>query len=240
MYNLTSPTMIGFIISFLVPLRVGEVVRPVLLARRERLHAGAALATIALERLLDTLTVMILFAVFVLSARGGSLLAAPPGGEAQAAVFLRRGVMAAAAFVLLGLPIVVILVAVPTRVVAFLHPLNPGRRSGALGRAIASIKTFVQGFGALRRARDLVPCLLLSFALWLTIDLSVLLGVKAFGLPLRFTDILLLIVPLALGIVVPTPGGVGPYEFLGQTSLAGFWGVDAARAAAPPGTLHAA
>jgi glycosyltransferase 2 family protein len=240
LYNLTSTTMIGFMISFLVPFRIGEVVRPVLLARRERLHAGAALATIALERLLDTLTVMILFAVFMLSARGASLLSAPPGGETQAAIFLRRGVVAAAAFVVLGLPIAALLVAAPARVVAVLHRLNPGERSGPVGRAIGSIESFVEGFGALRRARDLVPCLALSLALWLAIDLSVLLGVKAFGLPLRFTDVFLLIVPLAVGIVVPTPGGVGPYEFLGQTSLAGFWGVAASRAAATAVTLHAA
>ncbi len=239
MYNLTSTTMIGFMISFLVPFRVGEVVRPVLLARRESLHAGAAFATIALERLLDTLMVMSLFLVFVLSPRGAALLAAPAGGATEASLFLRRGLMAAAAFVALGLPLVAILVAVPGKIAALLHRLNPGERTGAVGRAIASIETFVQGFSAIRRARDLAPCLALSLALWLLIDLSVFLGVRAFDLPLRFTDIFLLMVPLGVGIVVPTPGGVGPYEFLGQMSLAGFWGVEAARAAATAVTLHA-
>ena len=90
----------------------------------------------------------------------------------------------------------------------------------------------------MRRPRDLAPSLILSLGLWLTIDLSVLLGLRAFDLPLRFVDVFLLIVPLALGIVVPTPGGVGPYEFLGQISLVGFWGVAAARAGAVALTLH--
>ncbi len=238
MYNLTSTTMIGFMISFLVPFRVGEVVRPVLLARREKVNTGAAIATIALERLLDTLTVMTLFLVFVLSARGAALLSSS-GTGGQAALFLRRGVLAAAGFVLIGLPLVGILVAFPGRVVAVLHRLNPGHRSGPIGRAIGSLESFAEGLSAVRRVRDLAPCLILSLALWLTLDLSILLGVRAFGVPLGLMDIFLLMVPLGVGIVVPTPGGVGPYEFLGQISLNGFWGVPAAQAAAAALTLHA-
>ena len=239
MYNLTSTTLIGFMISFLVPFRIGEVVRPVLLARREKLPTGATIASIALERLLDTLAVMVLFLAFVLSSRGAAVLAAPGGASTGAALFLRRGVWAAAGFVLIGLPLVAILVAVPRRVADLLHRLNPGARSGRVGRAIESLEGFVAGLGAVRTIGRLVPCLLLSFALWLVIDLSVLLGVRAFGLGLRFADMFLLIVPLGVGIAVPTPGGVGPYEFLAQVSLAGFWGVDAARAAAVAATLHA-
>src|SRR5262245_38496979 len=67
LYNLTSTTIIGFMVSFLVPMRLGEVVRPVLLARRERFSSSAAIATIALERLFDALTVMSLYLVFSVS-----------------------------------------------------------------------------------------------------------------------------------------------------------------------------
>ena len=38
---------------------------------------------------------------------------------------------------------------------------------------------------------------------------------------------------------MPTPGGVGPYEYLGQISLTDFWGVPPAVAAAVAVTLHA-
>ncbi|HEX9427365.1 MAG TPA: lysylphosphatidylglycerol synthase transmembrane domain-containing protein [Candidatus Polarisedimenticolia bacterium] len=237
LYNLTSTTLIGFMISFLVPFRVGEVVRPVVLARREGLHAGAAFATVALERLLDTLTVMSLFLVFVLLPRGAAILSG--GGANGAVLFLKRGAVAAAGFVLLGLPLVILLVAMPDRIIALLHRLNPGRPEGAIGRAIAALRNLVRGFGAIRRVRDLAPALLLSCAVWLLIDLSVFCTVRAFDLPLRFTDTFLLLVPLGVGIAVPTPGGVGPYEYLGQISLVGFWGVGAARAAAAAVTLHA-
>jgi len=241
LYNLTATTFIGFMVSFLVPFRVGEVVRPVLLARRERLGASGALATIALERLFDALTVTTLFLVFVLSSRGSALLAGAGDGSApgQAALFLRRGMIATAGFVLVGWPLVVLLVAVPDRVVAVLHRLNPGSRAGGVGRAINLVETFAAGLAVVRRGKELAMSLLLSLATWLVIDLSVLCGVRAFGLALSLTDIFLLMVPLAVGIAVPTPGGVGPYEFLAQVSLADFFGVAPGAAAAVAMTLHA-
>src|SRR5687767_8456144 len=61
-------TVIGFAATFLLPARAGEVIRPYVLARREGLPATAAFATIILERLLDLVTVLALFAVFVVSA----------------------------------------------------------------------------------------------------------------------------------------------------------------------------
>jgi glycosyltransferase 2 family protein len=239
MYNLTSTTFIGFMVSFLVPFRLGEVVRPILLARRERVSPSATLATIALERLLDTLTVMTLFLVFILSARGAALLSAAPGEAAsQASLLLRRGALGAGALVLVAVPLVVILVAFPGRVVAILHRLHGGRSSWAT-RAIEVVERFITGLGAVRRGRDLAASLLLSVALWLLIDLSVFVGTSAFGLPLRLPDIFLLILPLAVGIAMPTPGGVGPYEFLAQISLTDFWGIPRAVAAAAAIALHA-
>ena len=58
-------TVIGFSANFLLPARPGEVLRPYLLARREHLAGSAAFATIILERLLDLVTVLLLFGVFV-------------------------------------------------------------------------------------------------------------------------------------------------------------------------------
>ena len=70
-------TVIGFAATFLLPARAGEVIRPYLLARREGLNATAAFATIILERLLDLITVLLLFAWFVLTAAPGTVSGDP-------------------------------------------------------------------------------------------------------------------------------------------------------------------
>ena len=90
-------TVIGFAGSFLLPARAGEVIRPYLLARREGLNATAAFATIILERLLDLITVLLLFAWFVLTA-------APDAVSGDPAQFARvkLGGLAAAGVALAG------------------------------------------------------------------------------------------------------------------------------------------
>jgi len=70
-------TTIGFAASFLLPARAGEVLRPYLLARRERLPPTAAFATIIVERLLDLVTVLLLFGVFVMRVDPASLSGDP-------------------------------------------------------------------------------------------------------------------------------------------------------------------
>ncbi len=242
LYNLTSTTVIGFMVTFLVPFRLGEVVRPVLLARRERLSSSAAIATIALERLFDAMTVMLLFLVFALSASGRALLAPPePGGvRSHAATLLRQGALGASLLVAVGLPLVVILVLFPKRVVDWLHGLNRGGPGTRFGRGILVLEQFLGGLGSLRRGKELSAIIVSSLAMWLVIDLSVWAGLLAFGLPLRFIDTFLLMIALTVGISVPTPGGVGPYEYFCQISLTDIWGVPAAVAGAVAVTLHAA
>ena len=65
-----TATMIGFGASVVLPARAGEFLRPYVLARRERLSATAAFATIVLERVLDLVAVLLLLGVFLLSVDG--------------------------------------------------------------------------------------------------------------------------------------------------------------------------
>src|SRR5262249_4849761 len=61
--TLVAATNIGFMANALLPLRVGEVIRPVLVSRKERAPLGGILATIVLERIFDMFTILFLFGV---------------------------------------------------------------------------------------------------------------------------------------------------------------------------------
>src|SRR5690349_24920895 len=63
--NAFRATAVGFAANSVLPARAGEVIRPYFLARREQMSATGAFATIILERLLDTITVLVLLASFV-------------------------------------------------------------------------------------------------------------------------------------------------------------------------------
>jgi hypothetical protein len=60
---LVSATNIGFLANMVLPLRIGEVVRPVLLARRASLPLSGVLASVLLERIFDMFTILFLFGV---------------------------------------------------------------------------------------------------------------------------------------------------------------------------------
>src|SRR5436309_10441128 len=64
--NAFRATAVGFAASSVLPARAGEVIRPYFLSRHEKMTATGAFATIILERLLDTVTVLVQLAVFVL------------------------------------------------------------------------------------------------------------------------------------------------------------------------------
>jgi uncharacterized protein (TIRG00374 family) len=117
--------------------------------------------------------------------------------------------------------------------------MNKGGPGTRFGRVITVLDQFLGGLGSLKRGRELTAIIGSSFAMWLLIDLSVWLGLRAFDLPLQFLDTFLLMVALTVGISVPTPGGVGPYEYFCSISLSQVWGVPAAVAGAVAVTQHA-
>jgi glycosyltransferase 2 family protein len=68
--SLWNFSLIGFMISYLLPGRLGEVARPVLLAEKEGMKKSQAIATIVNERLFDLLTVLVLLSLYLAGAAG--------------------------------------------------------------------------------------------------------------------------------------------------------------------------
>src|SRR6185369_14689992 len=66
MSTLVAATNIGFMSNMVLPLRIGEVVRPVLVSRREKLPVSGLLASIVLERIFDMFTILLLFGISAL------------------------------------------------------------------------------------------------------------------------------------------------------------------------------
>jgi uncharacterized protein (TIRG00374 family) len=60
------PMMIGFMLNCILPGRVGEVARPIILQRKEDVPFSTGLATVVAERVFDVVLLLILFAAVVL------------------------------------------------------------------------------------------------------------------------------------------------------------------------------
>lgn len=232
--NAFRATAVGFAASSVLPARAGEFIRPYFLARHERLSATGAFATIILERLLDTLTVLVLLAAYVF-VFGRELDVANP--VAFAAV---KWAGATAAAVSLGaLAVLFLLAGDPARLGRTLTRLGqslPSAFASLVGRVA---EKFATGLAAVRRPGRLCVALVLSFPLWLCIGLGIWAAAVAFRLAVPFTGSFLLIAILVIGVAVPTPGAVGGFHEAYRIGTTMFFGAPNAAAVGSAIVLHA-
>lgn len=227
-------TVIGFAASFFLPARAGEVIRPYLLAKKEGLNPAAAFATIILERLLDTATVLLLFALFVFTVPPGVL----QGDAAQFAHVKFWGGVAAAAAVA-GLLVMFVLAG---------HPERLGRAAGRVERVLPEriarlvahfVESFAQGLAVMRQPARLLIALVQSFPLWLSIAAGIWLTTLAFHITLPYPGSFLIMTLLLVGVAVPTPGAIGGFHVAYQVAVQTFFGASADRASGAAIVLHA-
>jgi uncharacterized protein (TIRG00374 family) len=208
--TLVAATNIGFMGNMLLPLRIGEVVRPVLVSRRERLPLSGLLASILLERIFDMFTILFLF--------GLSTLLVPVSTQVRQ----WGGMLTAVALIVAGAVILVrwqekLALGIIRRVCILLP-----------GRAGDGVYGFAGGFVKALEILDSPAAFLLAFAwslyLWLVIASIYLVGVLAFGLtvPILVASLVITTV-VAIAVSVPSaPGYIGPFQLGCVLSLAIF------------------
>ena len=226
-------TVIGFAALAVLPARVGDVLRPYLLARQEGLPTTATIATVVMERVLDLIAVLVLLAIYVWGFTGGSTL--PP--RLLNPIKVSAALAAGASGVLMAM--MWVLATHPERIGAFaaaIARILPGRLSERVGQ-LAS--TFSSGFAAAREPRALLLAMLWSFPLWLAIAAEAWAVTVAFGIAMPFVGTFLLQAMLVIGVAVPTPGGVGSYHEAYRLGVTTFFGAPNDRAVAAAIVTHA-
>ena len=222
-------TVIGFAATMVFPARVGEVLRPYLLAKQEGLPATATFATIIVERILDLCAVLLLLAVYFVGDTTAAKSAAP---TLYRAVAVGGAAMGAVALVVLGA--MFMMAGHPERLhglVLGLERVLPTRLAHVVARFA---RTFAEGLAVVRQPRRLALALVWSLVLWLLIAIYAWLGARAFGITLPFMGSFLVSAILVVGVAVPTPGGVGGVHEAFRLATTEFFGAsnDAAVGAA--------
>ncbi|MDE3156712.1 MAG: flippase-like domain-containing protein [Acidobacteriota bacterium] len=227
-------TVLGFAANAVLPARAGEVIRPWVLARREQLPPAGAFATIVVERLLDMVTVLVLFGVFVLFLGGN------PAGRDDALMHAVQigGLIAAlgAGGLLVGLVVLAGDTGRLWRLARWIERWLP-ERAARTAEHVAG--TFASGLAVVRQPRRLLLAFALSVVLWLSIGLGAWLVTTAFAIAMPFPGSFLLLMLLVVGVAVPTPGGVGGFDEAFRLGAVAFFGASADRAVAAAIVLHA-
>ncbi len=224
--NAFRTTVIGFTATFLLPGRIGEVLRPYLLARREGLSAAAAFATVIVERFLDLATVLLMFGFFLMTT------SLDVGRDVKFGGALATGIAIAA------LTIMAISAGHPERLGRWtgrVTAILPGRAASLAARFA---QTFVEGLAVLRQPAALAGSLFFSLCLWLSIAFAAWLTSQALDVTFGFTGSFLVLMYLSVGVALPTPAGVGGFHAMYQEAVVRFFGAGVDRAAAGAIVLH--
>jgi uncharacterized protein (TIRG00374 family) len=225
--NAFRTTVIGFTTTFLLPGRIGEILRPYLLARAEGFSPAATFATIILERILDLVAVLLLFAVFLATTR------VDVGPDLKLAGLVTGGLA------LVALVAMALLAKHPDRLGRWTTPLLRLLPKRLSSKAAELIQRFAEGLAVMHRPGPLIVSAGLSLLLWLSLSLGVWLTSIAFAMALPFTGSFLVLMFLVVGVAVPTPAGVGAFHWAYRVAVTTFFAANEAQASAAAIVLHA-
>jgi len=232
MRNLFSGVMIGYFMNNLLP-RAGELVRPYSLAKLESLPKSAVFGTIVVERIMDTITFLVLLLVLPI-VYNGPLRESFPWLE-------RTGMITAAVTVgLLGFFIMLVFRRdLADRLLGTTVHFFPERIGKKLDRIMHS---FLDGFLFVKRPANFLRILILSCLVWLLYMLMLYAAFWAFDLQnlLGFRAALVLLTISSIGFAVPTPGGTGAYHFFASQTLVKLFSIPDAVAISYATVTHAA
>jgi uncharacterized protein (TIRG00374 family) len=212
---------IGFMVTNLIPARLGEIVRPFALSRMAPVSMSSALGTIVLERLFDIVTLVLLFIVTLL---------AP--GFPEGATVLGRPVAYAA---LVGLAVAALALSVVgalwlwpngvKRVVRAVAGVLPGKRDEAV---VGKFESFLSGLDLLRRPAAMLEALGWSLLLWIWMAASFWAAFRAFGIELGATAAMFTQCAVSLFVALPAaPGFIGTLQAGISVSVQDVFGIAA-------------
>jgi len=214
--------------------RAGEVVRPLVLPMRDRrVRPAASFVTIMIERVYDSITVLLLFAVNL-------VLFTPASGAREFA----RARLIGFAFVGVLFVFVALLIVFRWRSRQIIRWFDKKIRADArlFGRLKHGIINLLQqlatALGVLTSARDLAITIGWSLSLWGSIAAGNLIVFRAFGLPFGISETLFVLGWSMIGSAIPTPGGAaGAFHAVTGGALI-LLGVSAEKAAAVAIVVH--
>jgi glycosyltransferase 2 family protein len=210
MRTLVAATNIGFMANMVLPLRAGEVIRPVLASRREKLPLSGVLATVFLERLFDMFSVLLLLGLAML------LLPVSDRVRGWGLTVTLGSLVVAAGLAFAGWQRELVL-----GVFRRLLPIAPAALRQPLDNFASG---FLRALSVLDSPEAFLRAAGVSFYIWSLIGLTNALGLLAFDLPVPLVVGAIAITPIvSLAVSVPSaPGFIGAYQLGCILSLAIF------------------
>ncbi len=227
-------TTIGYMGNNIYPARAGEVLRAVILKRREGIPVSASLATIIVERIFDGV-VMLAFIFVNLSELAKLTGQSGFVGNIQQVAVIGTGVF-------MGALIIFLLAAMFPQVTAKAGLWTVERLASQRfhSKIINVMSKFLDGLASLRSPFNVLMVFFTSVIIWLLETGKYWLVMQAFDFNVSFFALMLMNGIVNLATTIPSaPGYIGTFDAPGIAVLSAY-GVDQATAAGYTLTLHVA
>ena len=197
-------TSIGYLVNNLLPLRMGDVVKGSLL-KRYKFSIVEGVATVFLERVLDTAILILLFCGILMAV---DLSIDLPTEIKNAGLLVGIGTFFMLLFLFLFVrhknffenKLLILLKRFPPKIVSLFNSL------------LEKVNT---GFVSLKHPGIFGYIFSISVGIWLVDALVPYFFLKAFGISLDYKDALILLILIAISSIVPTaPGMVGVFQYV--------------------------
>jgi len=212
--SLFAGVMLGYFVNTVVP-RLGEVSRPVYVAKKHNVSSSNLLGTIVIERIIDVCSMLLLFMfIAIYISRDFEILEQIFGTQEWSALTY---------LIIPGFIIAVIAgMWAFYRILAWYDTQNE-ISNPLLQKVVGAGRSFGEGMVSVRHVDNWPAFLVLTAGIWLgyifmTYIPFYMMELQAqFGLSLP--DAVVLTLVSSIGVSIPTPGGIGSYHLLIQQSM---------------------
>lgn len=212
--TLFAGVMLGYVLNNVVP-RLGEISRPVYVARKQGMSSSNLIGTIVVERLFDLATMMllVLFVSFYLI-RDAGLLEQLFGTDAWPW------------YAYLAIPLFFVLAVAGIwliyKILNYSDEKEPFN-STLLNKILDKARSFTEGMISIRHVNNWPMFLLLTAGIWIGYVFMTYLPFYMMSFQsvygLTMSDAVVLTMVSSIGVSIPTPAGIGSYHLLIQQSM---------------------
>jgi len=235
-YNRFAGNTIGFTVTWIFPGRLGELVKPLYLAQKERMSKGFVIGTIVVERIFDIFTMCFLLGLFLISKPlYSSYFHADKDAYSNLYLWGIVGV-AFASFMLIVALCLYFFKEKTISAISFLLKPFPKKVSQKI---LEIFEEFIQGLKFFHSLGNLLMYILLSFVVWLGIIFYYWMFLFAYNVSVPFFFLFPYVFLTMVGASIPTPGMVGGFHYFSKLGLTSFLHIDPNQAVGMTILVHA-
>ncbi len=221
------PLIIGFMINCILPGRVGEVARPVILKKKDNVPFSIGLATVVAERIFDLFILIILFIFFLSSAKIDPDLIIEFGNynlNSKTLETVFNGMIKLSILLFVGIIIVGfdftrklinrITMGLPSLLFFFVASFKKKIQDIVCTPVVHIIEKFASGFSFIKSPKLILICIIFSVIIWVLSSFTYyVFSLGCPGINLSFTELTAVMLIVCFFIALPSaPGFWGLWE----------------------------